>query len=216
MPCSSPPSKPIERDERGFDREQERSERKELDDLERALDDLAERARDLARDALSAAGYHQHHRGEWRKRRVSRHREERSSAERMMDNWAVGELIDWAAGKDGNTKTKATLRDELCDFAAELAGPSPSPVERVLAETAATSLVRLPDARSPLRGWRDVGRGDDARPIRARSASHGSSPPPIPEHPEDPRQPCAGSPFRPCKSTSPRQQVNQLNAGGSS
>ena len=27
----------------------------------------------------------------------------------------------------------------LCNFAAELAGPSPSPVERVLAETAATS-----------------------------------------------------------------------------
>ena len=31
------------------------------------LDELAEQARDLARDALSAAGYHQHHRGEWRK-----------------------------------------------------------------------------------------------------------------------------------------------------
>ena len=30
-------------------------------------------------------------------------------AERMMDNWAVGKLIDWAAGKDGNEKTKATL-----------------------------------------------------------------------------------------------------------
>ena len=42
----------------------------ELDDLERALDELAERARDLAREALTAAGYHQHHRGEWRKRRV--------------------------------------------------------------------------------------------------------------------------------------------------
>ena len=23
-------------------------------------------------------------------------------AERMMDNWAVGKLIDWAAGKNGN------------------------------------------------------------------------------------------------------------------
>ena len=56
----------------------------------------------------------------------------------MMDNWAVGKLIDWAAGKDGNTKTKASLKEELCDLAAELAGPSPSPAERVLAETAAT------------------------------------------------------------------------------
>ena len=74
-PCSSPPWKPIERDGKDSTGEQARSERKELDDLERALDELAERARDLAREALTAAGYHQHHRGEWRKRRVSRHRE---------------------------------------------------------------------------------------------------------------------------------------------
>ena len=60
---------------KGFDREKARNERKEADDLERALDELVERARDLARDALTAAGYHQHKRGEWRKRRVSRHRE---------------------------------------------------------------------------------------------------------------------------------------------
>jgi hypothetical protein len=56
-----------------------------------------------------------------------------------MDDWAVGKLIDWAAGKEGNGKTKATLKQELCDLAAELAGPGPSPVERVLAETAATA-----------------------------------------------------------------------------
>jgi hypothetical protein len=59
-------------------------------------------------------------------------------AERVMDNWAVGKLIDWAAGKDGNAKTKASLKEELCDFAAKLSGPSPSPTESVLAETAAT------------------------------------------------------------------------------
>ena len=55
-----------------------------------------------------------------------------------MDNWAVGKLIDWAAGKEGNEKTKESLEDELCDFADKLAGPNPSPVETVLAETAAT------------------------------------------------------------------------------
>lgn len=63
------------RDWKRFDREQARNERKEFDDLEQALDERAERARDLAREALSAAGYHLHHRGEWRKRRVSSHRE---------------------------------------------------------------------------------------------------------------------------------------------
>jgi hypothetical protein len=70
-------------------------------------------------------------------------------ADRLMDGWAAGELIDWAAGKDGNEKTKARLRDELSSLADELAGPSPSPLERVLAETAATAWFahRLHEAR---------------------------------------------------------------------
>jgi hypothetical protein len=55
-----------------------------------------------------------------------------------MDNWAVGKLIDWAAGKDASAQTKASLKEELCDLAAKLSGPSPSPTESVLAETAAT------------------------------------------------------------------------------
>jgi hypothetical protein len=53
-----------------LDREKARSERRELDDLEGALDEMAKGARDLAREALTAAGYHQHKRGEWRKRRA--------------------------------------------------------------------------------------------------------------------------------------------------
>jgi hypothetical protein len=59
-------------------------------------------------------------------------------ADRTMENWAVRKLIDWAAGKDGDAKTKARLKDEIRIFADELAGASPNPVERVLAETAAT------------------------------------------------------------------------------
>ena len=59
--------------------------------------------------------------------------------DRIMDTWAVTRLIDWAAGKDGNETTKARLKDELCSVAAELAGPSPNPVERLLAGTAATA-----------------------------------------------------------------------------
>ena len=60
----------IERDEKDYQRHQERTERKELDDLEHAIEAMTQEARDLAREALSAAGYHQHHRGDWRKRRV--------------------------------------------------------------------------------------------------------------------------------------------------
>lgn len=60
-----------------------------------------------------------------------------NAADRVMDGWAVGRLVAWAAGKDGSKETKAKLREELGDVAAELAGPDPSPVERMLADTAA-------------------------------------------------------------------------------
>jgi hypothetical protein len=62
-----------------------------------------------------------------------------NACERIMDNWAVERLIDWAAGKNGNAKTKESLKEELCDLAANLAGPSPSSVETLLAGAAATS-----------------------------------------------------------------------------
>jgi hypothetical protein len=62
----------IDRDERDYERHREREERKESNELERALDELAEQARNLAGQALISAGYHQHHRGDWRKRRGNR------------------------------------------------------------------------------------------------------------------------------------------------
>ena len=51
------------------ERETRRATRTELVALDASLDDLAERTDLLARAALAAAGYRQHHRGEWRKRR---------------------------------------------------------------------------------------------------------------------------------------------------
>jgi hypothetical protein len=62
--------KTVDRDEQDYQRYEQQVERKRLIDLERGLDELARRARDLAREALTAAGYHQHHRSEWRKRRA--------------------------------------------------------------------------------------------------------------------------------------------------
>jgi hypothetical protein len=79
----------IERDERRCELEEIRAERREVDDLERALDELADRARAFARDALTAAGYYQHDRGEWRKRRVPRHREGESG--RSPDHGSLGD-----------------------------------------------------------------------------------------------------------------------------
>jgi hypothetical protein len=56
-----------------------------------------------------------------------------------MNSWALSRLVDWAAGPDGDERTKAALIREVCEATAELAGPNPSPIERVLAETAATA-----------------------------------------------------------------------------
>jgi hypothetical protein len=43
---------------------------RDLDEIDQALDQAVKRAIGLAHEALAAAGYHQHHRGDWRKRRV--------------------------------------------------------------------------------------------------------------------------------------------------
>ena len=51
------------------EREARRAAMAELAALDAPLDDLAELTDLLARAVLAAAGYRQHHRGEWRKRR---------------------------------------------------------------------------------------------------------------------------------------------------
>jgi hypothetical protein len=48
----------------------ERARRRKQDDLDLRLDEVNVLAELLARAALEAAGYHQHKRGEWRKRRA--------------------------------------------------------------------------------------------------------------------------------------------------
>ena len=72
MPCSSTPWKTSIETRRKTGVIRNGASGSNLDDLERAIDEMAEQARDLAREALNAAGYHQHHRGEWRKRRGTR------------------------------------------------------------------------------------------------------------------------------------------------
>jgi hypothetical protein len=63
----------LKRQMRESERVRERSGRAdELEALDSKLDQLHDLAELVARTALAAAGYHQHHRGEWRKRRVQR------------------------------------------------------------------------------------------------------------------------------------------------
>ena len=65
----------VERDKRDDETWRRRNECGELEEVERGLNDLCKRAQMLAAEALTAAGFHQHHRGEWRMRRGERDRE---------------------------------------------------------------------------------------------------------------------------------------------
>lgn len=55
----------------------------------------------------------------------------------VMETWAAGNLIAWAAGSKSGDKIKETLARELKRYAADLAGESPTPVASMLADTAA-------------------------------------------------------------------------------
>src|SRR5262245_9729514 len=59
----------LQRDKRDREAADRRAERRELEVLDRPLEELNELADLLARTALLVAGFHQHKRGEWRKRR---------------------------------------------------------------------------------------------------------------------------------------------------
>jgi hypothetical protein len=63
--------------------------------------------------------------------------------ETVMDRWVARALVEWAAGRDGAETTRKKLASELQQCAADLAGPTPSPVESILAETAALSWFAL-------------------------------------------------------------------------
>src|SRR5262249_22540695 len=63
--------------------------------------------------------------------------------DRIMDGVASDSLIKWAVGEDCDEDTRDTLERELNDFAAELASPTSSRVERTLAELAALDWFAL-------------------------------------------------------------------------
>jgi hypothetical protein len=66
----------LEREKRERAQAERQAERAELEALDAPLNELNDFADVLARAALLAAGYHQHKRGEWRKRRGQKEKQE--------------------------------------------------------------------------------------------------------------------------------------------
>ena len=86
----------INRADREAEREARRVERAELEALDVPLNDLNDLADLLARAALVAAGFRQHKRGEWRKRRGNRKRAEHEHSDRPQGTTQVA-----GAGAEG-------------------------------------------------------------------------------------------------------------------
>ena len=63
--------------------------------------------------------------------------------ERSVDYWAKIKLVDFATGQKGDKHTKEVLSRDIDEKAREFAGPSPSPIEQTLAQTAALSWFAL-------------------------------------------------------------------------
>jgi hypothetical protein len=59
----------IDRERRLTRRHDEKAAREKWAEIEKGLENLVADARRAAAEALRAAGYHQHHRGEWRRKR---------------------------------------------------------------------------------------------------------------------------------------------------
>jgi hypothetical protein len=74
-----------DRAERADARLSERDERERLEAEDRDVDEWCENVEAVTRATLEAAGYHRHHRGEWRKRRGRN-----SGHESAMDQGAIG------------------------------------------------------------------------------------------------------------------------------
>jgi hypothetical protein len=60
-----------------------------------------------------------------------------------MDSWAAARLIDLAVGVTAEGRTKEGLKRELLRVAAGFVGPNPSPIEKLLAGTAAINWFAL-------------------------------------------------------------------------
>lgn len=73
-------------------------------------------------------------------------------SERAADRWVMNRIVSWAAGGEDRKNVKETLISELTTFVVGLAGPDPSPVERVLVESAGLDWLFLRVAEANMVG----------------------------------------------------------------
>lgn len=139
---------------REMERRRDRAEREHAAEVERGLDAVTREAVDAGVAAIEAAGWHRHHRGEWRRRQkggeVVSEVLQVQRGDPIMDRWAVMSLVKSAAHSEASETTRDALRTDIEVTARLLAGENPSPVEEMLATTAALAHFALRLAESQL------------------------------------------------------------------
>jgi hypothetical protein len=73
-------------------------------------------------------------------------------ADRAADRWVMNQIVSWAVGGKDRKNVSELLVKDLDAFTAGLAGPSPSPVERVLVESAGLDWLFLRVAEANMIG----------------------------------------------------------------
>jgi hypothetical protein len=68
---------------------------------------------------------------------------------REVDHWVTLALVEWVVGPEGSKELEKLLKADLRQVERDLAGPSPTPVEEVLARTGAINwfMLRLLEAQ---------------------------------------------------------------------
>lgn len=164
-------------------RAEERDRRAQIEAEDAPIVEMHQAVEKFARAALIASGHHQHHRSEWRRRRKvktevaktvdlikraqngdqSTRQEVRAFLQREVDlltEYEMGHLTDVKLSKMGagdNVLVQEVRLREIRKNAAELAGPDPTPLERLLAHRVAVCQVAVQHAEYRLAQQADSG-----------------------------------------------------------
>jgi hypothetical protein len=116
-------------------RRQQRAELLELQAQVSQVDRIAEQA---AREELEAAGYHQHHQGEWRRRKAVSEKTGVATAEGTVElGQRLALLAEWVLLEKaalGDPAYRQALEGQVEQMRAELLGADPTPAERLLVD----------------------------------------------------------------------------------
>jgi hypothetical protein len=142
----------IRRSRRAGDRALVQAELADLEQAEAGVSGFCDQVEAIVRTALESAGFHRHARGAWRKRRRRTMNEPVTCPTAEPPAEAIRQCISIAAAAErawlrricpDAPGDRAALAGQMAELRAELSGPEPPPLERLLVERVALTWVQL-------------------------------------------------------------------------